>query len=180
MNTIPFLLSLAVASALTSVSLVAAEENPPADPLAPIKSQLKDPEKPFSLLVEFTLKPASVKEFRALARESVKLTRQEEGNLGYEVHQDIGDAKKLIFWEKWASLAALEKHITFDYVKSLLGRAEELCEGKPVIRVLTPSIPGIKPGTINKKGAKASAAQPAPAPAQPAKEPEPAKESPPK
>lgn len=137
------------------------------DPIADIKSQLKDPAKPFTTLVEFTIKPEAIKEWRKLVQESVKNTKKEAGSITYTSHQDAKDPGKFVFVEVWRSFAALEEHVKQDYVKTLLTKAGELSAAPPSIRVLTPWIPAPpKP--------KADASAPAPAaetkPAAPATE----------
>lgn len=112
------------------------------DPIADIRAQVKDPTKPFTLLVEFNLKPGQAKEFRKLVHESVKNTRKEAGNAAYSCHQDAGDPNKFVFFEIWRSIAGLEEHIKQDYVKALLGGAEAMSAQPPVIKVLTPWVPG--------------------------------------
>jgi quinol monooxygenase YgiN len=119
---------------LVLASFAAAQE----DPIAELKKQLADPTKPFTTIVEFTVKEEGKKEFMKLAREAVKNTRKEEGNFAYQVHSDVKDAKKLVFFEVWANVESLEKHIKQEYTAKLLGSVETLCEGKPDIRLLTP------------------------------------------
>ena len=139
------------------------------DPIADIKSQLKDPTKPFTTLVEFTIKPQAIKEWRKLVQESVKNTKKEPGSITYTSHQYAKDPGKFVFVEVWRSFAALEEHVKQDYVKTLLTKAGELSAAPPSIRVLTPWVP-----TPPKPKTDAGAAKPAAAaetkPAAPATE----------
>ncbi|MBP7949264.1 MAG: antibiotic biosynthesis monooxygenase [Verrucomicrobiales bacterium] len=112
------------------------------DPAADIKAQLKDPSKPFTVLVEFHVKPGTEKEFRKAVQNSVRNTRKEPGNAAYSCHQDVKDPTRFVFFEIWRSIPALEEHLGKDYVKTLLGKAEELSAEPPTIRVLTPWVPG--------------------------------------
>lgn len=111
------------------------------DPLADIKKQIKDPAKPFTLIVEFKVKPDKAKDFKKMVREAVKNTRMEPGNAAYQVHADAGQENTLVFFEIWRSVEALEAHVKQEYTKTLLGSAETHCDGKPNIRVLTPFAP---------------------------------------
>ncbi len=148
--------SFLLAAALTLLaSPVVAQD---ADPLADIRSQLKNPDAPFSMIVEFKVKADMAKEFKALVREAVKNTRKEEGNATYQVHADAKDPNTLVFVEIWRSMKALEDHVKQDYTAKLLGAAATHCEGKPSIRILTPAtgIPGPKaPGAPGAPGAPA-------------------------
>jgi quinol monooxygenase YgiN len=130
--------SLLVACSLMSTGVLSQEAK---DPIAELKSQLKDPTKPFTTLVEFSIKPESIKEWRKLVQESVKNSRQEPGCITYTSHQDVKDAGKFVFVEVWRDVAALEFHVQQPYVKALLGKAGEISSAPPVIRVLTPWVP---------------------------------------
>ena len=137
----------------------AVAQNEKKDPIADIRAQVKDPAKAFTLIVEFHVKPGTEKEFRKAVQESVKNTRKEEGNAAYSCHQDQSDSTKFVFFEIWRSIPALEEHVKQDYVKALLGKAEELAASPPVIRVLKPAVPGApKP-----KGGQAPAGEAKPA-----------------
>ncbi len=56
-------------------------------------------------------------------------TRQENGCIEYNLHQDNSDPAVFLFYETWESAAAIEKHINTDhykaYVKALDGMLEE-------------------------------------------------------
>ena len=127
------------------------------DPLAPIRSAVKDATKPFTLIVEFKLKPGSLKEVRPIVTAAVKSTRQEPGNAAYETHLDAS-SDTLVFFEKWRSIAALEEHVAKDYTKTLLDRMKELAAEPMKLRVLTPFFPA---GPGGKPAPKAGAAKPA-------------------
>jgi quinol monooxygenase YgiN len=112
-----------------------------ADPIADIRAQLKNPDAMFTLLVEMHIKPGSEKQFRKLAQEAVRNTRQEPGNAAYEVHQDAKNPGKFVFFEKWRGISALTDHVAKDYTKALLSGVSELAESPMTIRLLTPFVP---------------------------------------
>lgn len=129
-------------SVLAATAGFACAQQEKKDPIADIKAQVKDPAKPFSMIVEFHIKPGTEKEFRKVVQDSVKNTKQEPGNAAYACHQDAKDPTRFVFVELWRSVAALEAHIQQPYVKALLGKAEEVAAEPPAIRVLTPWVPG--------------------------------------
>ena len=134
------------------------------DPLAPIKSAVKNHTKPFTLIVEFKLKPGALKTVRPIIQEGVKNTRKEPGCGGYETHLEAA-TDTVVFVEKWRSMAALEEHVAKDYTKTLLGAMQEHGAEPMKARVLTPLIPPVGPG---KGAAKPAPAAPKTEPAKPA------------
>jgi quinol monooxygenase YgiN len=115
-----------------------------ADPLAPIKAQVKDHNAPFTLIVEFKVKPDQAKAFKKLIRQAVTNTRKEPGNAVYSTHADTKDENTIVFTEVWRSMEALQSHVGQEYTKALLGSAKDMCEAEPTIRVLLPLTPDQK------------------------------------
>jgi quinol monooxygenase YgiN len=111
------------------------------DPLARIKGALKDPAKPFSMAVEFTLKPGSAAAVKSLIATAVQKTREEAGNLAYTCHQDAQNPDTLVFFELWASMKALEFHVTEPYTKAMIEKLTELSTEPMKVRVLYPFVP---------------------------------------
>ena len=64
----------------------------------------------------------------------VSPSRNESGNLRYEVFQDTGDDGLWIVVEDWRSAADFDFHMTTDYVQAFLGQVPALCDGEPDIR----------------------------------------------
>ncbi len=159
LTTLTTLTTLITLTCLLQFSTLGGYAEDSKDPLADIKSQLKDPAKPFTLIVEFSIKPEHVKEWRKLVQDSVKQTKQEPGCVTYTCHQDAKDPNKFVFVEVWRSMAAIEFHVQQEYVKSLLGKAGELGSAPPNIRVLTPWVPA--PPKPKDEGAPAKPTDPA-------------------
>src|SRR5207237_36699 len=94
----------AVAASLVVVigaySFSALASQPPATPapkpdrLAAVRAQLKDPAKPFVLLVKFELKAEPDAEFAKLADAAAAGTRKEPGNIAYEFSSSAGNPKQ--------------------------------------------------------------------------------------
>ncbi|MFI3277561.1 MAG: putative quinol monooxygenase [Rikenellaceae bacterium] len=60
----------------------------------------------------------------------VEGTRKEEGNVSYQLHQDVKNPLKYIFVEVWASLAAIDSHNAsahFDaFAKAIAGKVDNV------------------------------------------------------
>jgi quinol monooxygenase YgiN len=95
------------------------------DPLANIHEKLKDPTKPFSLLVSFTLKPGKAAAFQPFAEEAVRATRLEPGNIAYEFHQSTSTTDWVFLFEKWRSLDDLLHHLQLPHTEKVIAAMGE-------------------------------------------------------
>ncbi len=123
---------LVLAVVVTVVSLGRAADPPADDLVARAKAAAGD--KAFGMIVHVKVKPDGVKRFEAAAERSVAGTRQEKGNIGYEVHRDLEEPGVYFFVEKWRNPAALAEHLKADYVRALLATAGEVAAEPPQIR----------------------------------------------
>lgn len=112
-----------------------AQEHPIA---AQVKAKLKDPSKPFTMVVLVKLKDGSTEKFEAAFAKATKETRKEKGSLAYDLNRDADDATRYMVYERWKSLAALEAHLKTPHITALLGEIGELMANPPEVRVLTP------------------------------------------
>jgi quinol monooxygenase YgiN len=74
----------------------------------------------------------------ALKRELMSLvlpTREEEGCIRYELHQDSGDPAFFMFYEVWRSQEDLDKHLGTPALTRLLGLVPQLCSESPMVRM---------------------------------------------
>ena len=59
-----------------------------------------------------------------------KASRAEEGNISYDLHQEIGKPNRFVFVESWKSQAAIDEHNASEhfqnFVKSIEGKTETL------------------------------------------------------
>lgn len=46
----------------------------------------------------------------------IEKTRQEDGCINYDLHQDNDNPAHFVFYENWASEAALDKHLTTQHI----------------------------------------------------------------
>ncbi len=74
------------------------------------------------------VKADKIEEFRAAAKELIKRSREEEGNVFYGLHQSLKDPTVLAFIECWKDQAAIEAHNATEHFKAALPKLGALCE----------------------------------------------------
>jgi quinol monooxygenase YgiN len=112
------------------------KENPV---ITAVKSRLKDPDKPFTLIVRIKLKEGAGKDFEASFAKASLATRKEEGNLAYDLNRDTQDPSRYLIYERWKNLAALEAHLKTSYIKALLAELPKVADGAPESQILLPA-----------------------------------------
>ena len=65
---------------------------------------------PFVVIARFTAKEGAEAQLRGVLSALVEPTREEEGCLHYELVQSQANPRMFTFFEKWASVQALEAH----------------------------------------------------------------------
>ncbi|HEI8865384.1 putative quinol monooxygenase [Serratia sp. AKBS12] len=68
----------------------------------------------------------------------VEASRQEQGNLQYDLHRDLDKPGTFVFFERWASADALEKHNATAHFKQFVGQIDgklELLDIKRVAKI---------------------------------------------
>jgi quinol monooxygenase YgiN len=105
--------------------------------VALVKSKVKDPGKPFALLVTIKAKPGKEKELEATFAPCIAATKKEPGCLAYELNRDSDDPTTYIMFEKFKNIAALEAHLTQAHTTKLLKAVEPLTEGQIQAKVYT-------------------------------------------
>jgi quinol monooxygenase YgiN len=86
---------------------------------------------PFTLIVTLKVKEGEEKALLAAAKPCVKATRKEKGCLRYELHQDIEDPTKFVFFERWKGVKDLAEHLRAAHTKKLLGTVAKIIDGTP-------------------------------------------------
>jgi quinol monooxygenase YgiN len=117
----------------------AADEDKENPILASVKSRLKNPDKPFTLVVLVQVKEGSGEQFEAAFAKAITATRKEKGNLVYDLDRDTEKPSRYVVYERWKDLAALEAHLNSPHIKALLAELPKLTEGAPESRVLLPA-----------------------------------------
>ncbi|MCS6863919.1 MAG: putative quinol monooxygenase [Gemmataceae bacterium] len=113
--------------------LVAAEESPV---VKLVKSKVQDPNKPFALIVTFTVKKGQEKAFEDAFAPALDATRKEPGCIAYYLNRDPDAPQTYLMYEQFKSVAALEAHMKEKHTQKLLETVIPLCEGEPTIKVL--------------------------------------------
>ena len=133
---------LGIAVALAGTLLVASrtpseeKENPIA---ALVKAAVKDPAKPFTLVIHLKVKEGSEEKLEAAFAKAVKVTRQEKGNRAYDLNRDTKTPTAYLVYERWQSVAALEAHLKSSHITALLAELGDLLASPPEAHVLVPA-----------------------------------------
>ena len=119
-----------VASSLLTIAGAAAQEKE--HPIAAqVKAALKDPTKPFTLVVRLKLKEGTGQKLEEAFAKAAKATRQEKGNRAYDLNRDVKMPTQYLVYERWQNVAALEAHLKTDYITALLAQLGELLASPP-------------------------------------------------
>ena len=77
-----------------------------------------------------TVKPEYTEALAAQFKDLVKASRAEEGNISYDLHQEIGKPERFVFVENWKSQAAIDAHNASEhfqgFVKAIDGKTDAL------------------------------------------------------
>ena len=134
---LPRLLAAGVAL-LTLPLLPASAADEPHPLVAQVKAQLKDPSKPFTLVVSLQAKDGMQGKVESAFVKAVKETRKEKGCLTYDLNRDAKDPTRFMVYERWKSLADLEAHLKAAHITSLLGELKDVLASPPDGKVLLP------------------------------------------
>jgi quinol monooxygenase YgiN len=128
-------LAIGLLAVLWNTNRVAGEdkENPV---ITFVKSRLKQPDKPFTLIVHVQVKEGAGKQFEAAFAKAISATRKEKGNLAYDLNRDTQDPSRYLVYERWKDLAALEAHLKTPHLKALLAELPKVTDGAPESQVL--------------------------------------------
>jgi quinol monooxygenase YgiN len=101
------------------------------------KEKVSNPKKPFTMVVFLTVKKDQGKALEEAFQPAIKATRKEPGCIAYDLNRDGSDPTKYYVYERWQSVAALEKHLETDHIKALLKKASDLLAGPPDAKFFT-------------------------------------------
>ena len=87
------------------------------------------------LIARLKVKAESVDQLKAAALKIVADSRNEAGNINYDIHQSIED-DTLFFWhETWADKAALDAHFATTFFGEFFKTVEEIAAEPPQINL---------------------------------------------
>lgn len=125
---------LAGCLAALSLSSAPAQEKKEPDIIARLKA-VKGLKGPFTLIVHLRVKKGEEKTMIEAARPCIAATLKEAGCLAYELHQDLEDPTKFVFFERWKSPQALSDHLGAAHTTKLLGAVGKVLDGAPTFAV---------------------------------------------
>jgi quinol monooxygenase YgiN len=131
-------LTIGLLAVLWNTNRVAGQdkENPV---ITAVKSRLKNPDKPFTLLVRVQVKEGVEKQFEAAFAKAITATRKERGNLAYDLNRDTQNPSHYLVYERWKDLAALEAHLKTPHIKALFAELPKVTDGAPESQILLPA-----------------------------------------
>jgi len=98
-------------------------------------SSLYMPQTPVTVVAELVAKAGKEDQARQILLGLVGPTRQEEGCIQYDPHEVADKPGHFIFYENWASQAALDTHLKTPHIGSAFAKIPELFEGAPRILI---------------------------------------------
>lgn len=107
--------------------------------IAEFGAQLKDPAKPFTLLVRFQVREGAQEEIEAAFARARTPTSKEEGVMTYHLNREAKDASRFVVYERWRSLADLEAHLRTPYITTLRNEFNSMIAGVPDFHMLIPA-----------------------------------------
>lgn len=130
---------VAVLTSMFTLGLsVSAEENE--HPIVTsVKANLKDPRKPFTILVHLKIKEGTAGKFESAFAKAIAGTRKEKGNKAYELNRSTKSPTEYVVYERWTDLAALRDHLKTPHITALLADIGDLLEGPPEAKVFLPA-----------------------------------------
>lgn len=91
------------------------------------------------IVATLTVKPEMRAELIDGAKACIAATRQEPGNISYDLHESVTDPTRMVFVEQWENAEALGPHRQSDHMKAF-GRIAAKCLSAPAkIEIITPA-----------------------------------------
>ncbi|MGB3864833.1 MAG: putative quinol monooxygenase [Xanthobacteraceae bacterium] len=91
------------------------------------------------IVATLTVKPEMRAELIDGAKACIAATRQEPGNVSYDLHESVTDPTRMVFVEQWENAEALGPHRQSDHMKTF-GRIAAKCLSAPAkIEIITPA-----------------------------------------
>lgn len=81
---------------------------------------------PFNFIAHFRARPGSEEALQQAILDCVAPTREEDGNVNYDVHRGADDPAIFVIYEGWTGQDALDRHFTLPHFTKLMAAAEDL------------------------------------------------------
>lgn len=82
-----------------------------------------------------TVPEKNIDKYLEIAKKLAEETRKENGNIFYEMIQDINNKNVLAFIEKWENREVLDKHMKTSHFTTLVPQLNELREGESELTI---------------------------------------------
>lgn len=129
-----FLIALPLAALVwASAPAGAADEENPVIKL--VKSKVKDPSKPFALIVTFKVKAGNEKKFEEAFAPCLVATRKEKGCVAYYLNRDPDHPEMYVMYEQFRGVEGLVAHMKEKHTETLLSTVVPMCDGEPTVKV---------------------------------------------
>ena len=87
------------------------------------------------IVAKMSVKAGHIEEFKELAKDLIKKSRAEAGNVFYTLNQSVANENELAFIECWKDQAAIETHKATEHFTGTLPKLANLCENTGAIEV---------------------------------------------
>jgi quinol monooxygenase YgiN len=134
-----FLVVLAIPASWTGAVSRASADEKESPIVTRVKAAVKDPARPFTLLIRFKVKDGATAKFEAAFAKAAQETRKEKGNRAYDLNRDTQTPTQYLLYERWHDLAALEAHLKMPYLATLRAETGDLQAGPPEVSILVPT-----------------------------------------
>ena len=104
-----------------------------------VKANLKDPAKPFVMLVTLKIKDGTAAKFEAAFAKTRTATRKEKGNKAYSLNRSTKASNEYVVYERWENFAALQAHMKTPHFSALLTEVGDMLVGAPEVKVFIPA-----------------------------------------
>jgi quinol monooxygenase YgiN len=136
MQFVLWIMPLLIVAAIVGGEVAAQEKEHPI--VTTVKANVKDPSKPFTMLVHIKIKDGAAAQFEMAFARAITETRKEKGNLVYQLNRSAKSPNEYIVYERWRDVAALQAHVTAPHIQALFAATGELRAGPPQVDVLVP------------------------------------------
>ncbi|MGG7667363.1 putative quinol monooxygenase [Yersinia sp. J1] len=76
------------------------------------------------VIASLVAKPEFIEDVKAIVHQIIEPSRAEGGNLQYDLHAEIGQPSTFVFFERWASDDALQKHNKTAHFQAFVGQLD--------------------------------------------------------
>ena len=91
-----------------------------------------------TVIAKAVAQPGKGDELERELRACVAPTRDESGNLQFELHRSVERPEEVVAIERWASKEDHERHFETEHVRSLIERTQPIMAEPPEVQVSAP------------------------------------------